>query len=59
MPSPAARAFDDFGPLILGNDALDLDQQFVFGSLLDLPIEKHHAHADPAGLAMLCGYGLW
>src|SRR5260221_13512855 len=47
MSAPPARTLDDFGPLILRNHPLDLHQQFIFCSGLDLPVEEHHTHTPP------------
>jgi hypothetical protein len=41
MSAPAACPLDDFGPLILRNHPLDLHQQLIFCSGLNLPVKEH------------------
>jgi hypothetical protein len=47
-PTPAA--LQDAGALVLGNDALNLKQEIVFGCPTDRAIEEHDLHAGPAEL---------
>src|SRR3954449_4500026 len=47
-PTPAA--LQDAGALVLGNDALNLKQEIVFGCPTERAIEEHVLHAGPAEL---------
>jgi hypothetical protein len=38
----AAGAFEDLGPLVLGDHALQLHQQRVFGAVAAWAFEEHH-----------------
>ena len=48
----AAGAFHDFRPLILGNDALDLQQQIVLGALSEGAIEEDDLHPGSRSSSM-------
>jgi hypothetical protein len=48
MAAPAAGALDDFGPLILRHHPLDVHQQLIFCSGLDLPVEEHDTYPHAA-----------
>jgi hypothetical protein len=47
MQFPPAMLFDNFGPLILGHQALHLEQQIIFRAATSLPVEEHHLDAHP------------
>jgi hypothetical protein len=42
MPFAATAALQNFGALILGDHALDLQQELIFRGLADFPIEEDH-----------------
>jgi len=46
MELAAAVAFDNLGPLVLGHHALDLEQQIVFGTAPEFPIQEDHLHTE-------------
>ena len=41
MPPPAPRALKNLGPLVFGNDALNLQQEFVLGRITDRPVQEY------------------
>ena len=44
MPLAAALAFDDLGALILGHPALHLQEEVVFWTLAQGPVQKNHLY---------------
>ncbi len=47
VPLPAAAPLQDLGPLVFGGHALHLQQQLIFGGLLQFPVQKDHRHSRP------------
>jgi hypothetical protein len=43
-------AFEDLRPLVLGDHALDLQQQILLIALPQAMVEKHHLHATTSEL---------
>lgn len=50
MPFPASAALQDFGALVLGNHALDLQQELVLRRLTDFSIEEDDLDPSPQEL---------
>jgi len=48
MSAPAACPLDDFGPLILRHHPVDVHQQRIFCSGVNLPVEEHDTHPHAA-----------
>ena len=41
MPTPAPRPLKNLGPLVFGNDALNLQQELVLRRIADRPVQEH------------------
>ena len=50
MAAPAPAAFQDLGALVLGDNALDLEQQVVLGGAADRVVEEDHVGPGPPEL---------
>src|SRR5215831_3871248 len=50
MPLPTPVAFDDLGALILGNHPLHWQEQIIFGTLAQGPVEEDDLHPGPPKL---------
>ena len=50
MPTPAPRALQNLGPLVFGNDALNLQQELVLRCTADRPVQEHDLGAAAAKL---------
>ena len=50
VAAPASAALEELGTLVLGDHALDLQEQVVLGAAADGAVEEHHLHAGTAEL---------
>jgi hypothetical protein len=50
MPTPAPRTLQNLGPLVFGNDALNLQQELVLRCTADRPVQEHDLGAAAAKL---------